>query len=373
MKNAMSLVKDFLRGLDKVLVLLCLGCTAISLLCLFSMFETGFISRARPIVVQFGASMLGLVCALVISQIDYKVLANLWKIYVPITVILVALTYVIGEGGLEGSDDVAWLDIGITKFQPSELLKLAFIFTFALHLMKRKEHINELKPLLLLCLHGAIPVFMIVLQGDLGTAIIFFAIFLFMIIAAGLSARWTLAGVVAVVAVAPFVWMKLPDYLQLRFKVAWRPEEHLDTLGVQQYRGRIAVGSGGLWGKGLLSDDIYYVPVAESDFILSYIGQILGFVGIVITLLLITALCVKILMIAKMSKDYLGNYICIGVFAMFLVQTIINVGMVFCVSPVVGVTLPFISSGGTSAAALYLAIGMVLSVYRQNKREMMFD
>ena len=129
----------------------------------------------------------------------------------------------------------------------------------------------------------------------------------------------------------------------------------------------------GASGKGLFNENLYYVPEARNDFIFSYIGQTMGFVGCAIILLLITCLCVKILVTAKMAKDKLGTYICIGVFAMFVFQTVINIGMVLCVIPVIGITLPFFSSGGTSVLISYIGIGMVLSVYRQNRKDLMFD
>lgn len=375
-KKVLTNLKVFFKGFDKILLLICLAATLISLLCLYSLYSNGLIAGTRPIFIQSLSALLGIAAAMIISLFDYKTLAKLWKIHMPIAVLLVVLTYFIGKGGLEGSDDKAWLDLGITMFQPSELLKLSFILTFSLHLSYIKSDINRLKPFLLLCLHGAIPTVMIVLQGDLGTSLVFLAIFIVMMFTAGLSLRWMVVGILAAVAAAPFIWnFMLPSYLQERFFAAWSPENHLTGMqrGLQQYMGRISLGSGGLMGRGMFSDNIYSVPAIESDFILSYIGQIFGFLGTVVTLLLITFLCVKILLTSKGAKDSLGCYICMGVFAMFLTQSIINIGMVLCVLPVIGITLPFFSAGGTSIAVSYLAIGLVCSVYRSNKRELMFD
>lgn len=369
-----GVIKRFFSGLDKFLAFVAICCSTIGVTCIYSMFATGLIYSFRAVIIQAGASILGIVAASVISEIDYKLIAKLWRFYTPICVLLVVLTYFVGDSGLEGSDDKAWLNLGITTVQPAEFLKLAFVFTFSIHLIKTGSHINELKHFLLLCAHGGVATLLVMLQGDFGTALVFFGVFIFMIIAAGLSLRLIAVGIVAALAAVPLIWQfVIPDYLKLRFEVAWHPELYLDTIGVQQYRGRIAMGSGGLFGRGLFSDDLYYVPIEESDFILSYVGQVFGFVGIVITLLLIVALCVKILINAKMSKDLLGNYVCVGIFAMFLIQTLINVGMVMCFLPVIGITLPLISSGGSSIVVMYAAIGIAMSVYRQNKKEMMFD
>ena len=372
----MAGIKDFFWSLDKMLMLICLTCSSISLICLYSFYETGQ-KTFRTLLVQAIAIGLGVIGALIISMFDYQTLASLWKIHAPIAIGLVVLTYFIGVGGAGASalaDDKAWLNLGFTTFQPAELLKLSFIFTFSLHLSQVKEQINELKPFLLLCLHGAIPTMLVMLQGDFGTALVFLVIFILMMFVAGLSIRLIAVGMVGGLAVAPVIWhYVLPDNLQQRFLVAWKPE--LDSLGVgmQQYRGRIAVGSGGLFGRGIASDNLFYVSEAHNDFIFSYIGQTMGFFGTAITLLLITFLCVRILVNSRMSKDNLGTFICIGVFAMFLFQAIVNIGMVLCVVPVIGITLPFFSAGGTSVTISYLAIGMVISVYRHNKKDMMFD
>ncbi len=328
----------------------------------------------KAVIIQTFAVVAGVIAACVISRIDYTLMAKLWKIHMPLAVFLVVLTYFIGIAPTELADDRAWLDLGITTFQPSELLKLSFIFTFALHLSKVGENINTRKSFLLLCLHGAVPTTLIMLQGDFGTALVFLSIFAVMMFTAGLSAKWIVAGLVGCVVAAPIIWnYVLPDYLQNRFLIAWHPENDPANVGMQQFKGRMALGSGELYGRGLFNEDLFYVTEARNDFIFSYIGQTLGFVGTIITLLIITLLCVKILLTAKMSKDKLGVYICVGVFAIFLFQSIINIGMVLCVLPVVGITLPLFSQGGTSVLISYMAMGMVMSVYRVNKKELMFD
>lgn len=375
MKTLFAVIKDFFKTLDKTLLLICLSCSTISMICLYSFYITGQ-RNFRVLFIQGISIFLGVVVALFISMIDYHTLAKLWRIHAPITVFLVVLTYFIGKGASgDGSaaDDRAWLDLGVTLFQPSELLKLSFIFTFSIHLSKIKGQINELRPFLLLCLHGAIPTVLVMLQGDFGSALVFFFIFVIMMFVAGLSLRLIAVGFVAAVAVAPLIWsFLLTPKLRERFLVAWFPERDAIGIGQQQYRGRISIGSGGLFGRGITNDNLYFVSYAHNDFIFSYIGQTLGFVGTIITLLLITFLCVKILLNSKLSKDNLGTFICIGVFAMFLFQTVINIGMVLCAVPVIGITLPFFSAGGTSVVTSYLAVGMVFSVYRCNKKELMF-
>lgn len=377
MNKVLRAVGDFFKTLDKTLLFICLSCSAISAFCLYSLHITNYLPTWKPLIIQLVAVALGVTAALVMSKIDYEIMAKLWKFHMPLAILLVLLTFTpLGVKATELADDKAWLNIGFTTIQPSELLKLSFIFTFSLHLEKVGEDMNKLKPFLLLCLHGAVPIGLIMLQGDFGTALVFTMIFISMMFVAGLSLKLIAVGAVSGVIALAVAWVYiLPDYLRERFFVALHPENYLSGKGRgwQQYNGRIALGSGQITGRGYNNQNLYWVSEAHNDFIFSYIGQIMGFIGIIITLLLITALCVKILMTSRMSKDSLGSYICVGVFSMFFFQTLISIGMVLCVTPVIGITLPFFSAGGTSAAVSYLGVGMVLSVYRHNKKDMMFD
>lgn len=364
----------FIKEIDKILLFFCLTASTISCLMMHSFYVNNILTL-KTVVIQTIAVVLGLIAAIIISRIDYVFIARIWKIHLSLTLFLVILTFFIGIKPSEYADDRAWLSLGITTFQPSELLKLSFICTFALHLSKVKERLNNIKEFLLLCLHAAIPIALIMLQGDFGTALVFLGIFLFMIFAAGLSLTWLLGGFIVGVTAAPIIWQKvLPDHLKSRFLVALQPE--IDHLGVgnQQYYGRMAFGSGQLFGSGIYSERLVYVSEQYNDFIFSYIGQTMGFVGAVITLLIILGICVKILINAIKSKDELGSLICVGVFAVFVVQSVINIGMVLCVLPVIGITLPLFSQGGTSILMTYMSIGLVMSVYRANQEsEYMFD
>ncbi|MBM6919649.1 FtsW/RodA/SpoVE family cell cycle protein [Phocea massiliensis] len=371
MKGILNRVGEFLKTLDLITVFICLACSGISMACLLSFYSYGQ-RTAKVVIVQAAAILIGLVVALFLSKIDYNIMTKLWKMHAPLAVGLVLLTFVIGVApNPNAPTDKAWLDLGVTTFQPSELLKLSFILTFSLHLSHVGGEINRPKNFLLLCLHAMAPFGLIVLQSDIGTAMVFMMIFVVMMFTAGLSWRLIAVGLIGAAAVVPVAWMYLPDFLKSRFLAAQNPELYLsgDGKGWQQYLGRIALGSGQLSGRGLFKQDsLYYVPEAHNDFIFSYIGQTMGFIGCLAALLLLTALCVKILLTARASKDTEGTLICCGVFAMLFFQIVVNIGMVLCIVPVVGVTLPFFSAGGTSAVVNYMAIGLVLSVYRKNKK-----
>ena len=367
----MRSVKEGFQGTDKLLLLLCIGLSTLSCVVIYSICYHGFISSSM-FYTQLFASILGVVVAVVISFIDYQTIARFWPLYMAVSLILVLLTFVIGQTP-EGSDDQAWLDLGFIWFQPSEALKLAFIFSFGFHLTMVKNRVNFLSTFLGLLAHALVPIGLIALQGDLGSMLVFVFIYVVMLIAAGLS--WKLLAIAGglIVVLAPIIWFLLPDYLQERFMVAWNPSMDPLGAGMQQYRGQIALGSGQLFGRGLFAEGLYDFPARHNDMIFAYIGQTLGFVGCIAVALTITIICVKMLFIAKKSNDDMGLYICCGVFAIWLFQTILNIGMVICVLPVIGVTLPLVSYGGTSVMISYLSIGLVMSVHRQARQESMFE
>ncbi|MDD2956843.1 MAG: FtsW/RodA/SpoVE family cell cycle protein [Oscillospiraceae bacterium] len=376
MKKFFHAIGDYIRNTDWVLILLCAVASGLSVLLLFGI-HLADMATVRAIKMQAFASGLGLAAAIVISRFDYRVLARLWKLYVPAAVGLIGLTYFFGEQRLETVDDKAWLPIPFlgVSFQPSELLKIAFILSFSLHLSLVKDEIGRIRQLLFLCLHGAVPVLLIHFQGDDGTALIFFFIFLFMIFAAGLPWRYLFAAIGSLAVLIPVAWLYLfTNDQKLRILSILVPEM-ADPLGqdYQQYNARVAIGSGGAFGKGLLGKTSVYVPEIHNDFIFSFVGEALGFVGCLAVILLLMAICIRLLFLSRRSQDNLGSFICIGLFAMIVSQSIVNIGMNLSLLPVIGVTLPFLSYGGTSVTTLYLGIGLALSVAMHNRQNLFTD
>jgi len=367
LSKAFKNIKNYLSFSDRTLLILCIITSAFGTFIIFKC-TTYFFNSMSYTYTQLGASVLGLFAAIIISLFDYRSLSNLWKLYIPIALILVLCTFFFGLKR-EGADDRAWLQIPFTSltFQPSEILKLSFILSFALHLEKVKDHINTFSHFLLLCLHGAIPTLLIVMQGDDGSAIVFFMIFVFMIFSAGLSWKYIIPPLAALPAVFFVLWkfIMTPDQ-KARIEVVFNPDLYPLTVGVQPRQGRIALGSGMLLGKGF-DANLRKVPAVQSDYIFAFIGETLGFLGCLIVLILLGGICMRAVKNALDSDDYLGRFICVGVFAMLSVQTIINIGMVITVLPVIGITLPLFSAGGTSVVVTYCAIGLVMSVAYNNR------
>lgn len=374
MKKLFSAVGGYVKHTDKILLLLCLVASAFSVTLLYSLTRAGLRGSMRDVIVQLAAAGLGLCAAVILSKLDYRLLAKLWKLHLPLSYGLVLLTFLIGEQR-GTADDRAWLQLPLVhlQFQPTELLKFSFILSFALHLEKVGDKVSDPRQLLLLCAHGAAPVLLIHLQGDDGMALIFALIFACMLFAAGLR-WWYLAGAGVLAALgAPLAWFfVLSEDQKNRFLAIFQPGNDLLGSEWQQYLGRLSIGSGQLWGKGLFQEEYYYVPEMHNDFIFAFIGQATGFLGCIGVIALLSAICLKILFTANQASDTLGRLICVGVFSTIAFQTVVNIGMCLSVLPVAGLTLPFFSAGGSSTATLYIGIGLVLSVYMRGRSQMLF-
>lgn len=366
MRHLMVKIADLFRESDKILLLLCFFATSYGCLAVFS--ATHYMGSIRPVFVQSLCMVAGIGAAMVISTYDYENILRRWYLIAALGVIPVILTFFIGFAP-EGTDDKAWLNLGFTTFQPSELLKICFVITFSLHLSRVKKNINKLKVLLPVCAHGAFPIILIFVQGDAGTALVFTVMVLFMLMAAGVSWKYFLTAFSAAVVASPIAYFFiLNDEHRQRIVNMFDIDGDIQGVGWQQYRGRIALANGGFFGQGYLNGDLTQigkrgVPEGHNDFIFVCIGEELGFLGCLAVLLLLTGICLRCLQVAKLSVKTEGKFICIGIFSMLFAQTVINIGMCTSVTPVIGITLPFFSAGGTSLFCLYLGIGLVLNVY----------
>lgn len=365
MKAIGTAILNYLKATDKVLILLSLAATGYGMLILAGVSQA-YLSGMRGLYVQIAGTVLGIICAVILSKFDYKLLGRLWKLHVPLAYALMLATFIFGYGRAGASgDNLNWIALPFgASLQPSEFLKISFILSFAYHLDKVKENINQPLTLLGLCLHGAAPVLIIHFQGDDGMALVFIFIFAAMLFAAGISMKYVIAAAALAVVAIPVAWLKLLTYEQkMRFMAIFTPG--IDPLGVeyQQNSALITLGSGRLSGIGLFSDSHRFVDEIQNDFIFAFVGESFGLIGSIAALCLIFGVAAKILFISRTCKDTLGQCICVGIFAMITSQAIINVGMCLKLLPVIGITLPFFSKGGSSILSIYLALGLALSVY----------
>lgn len=373
MKSAFKKLKVNRYSLDKGLLFAVTLCSIISSLLIYSISENGVLDKVGSSYwkTQLISMGLGIVLALVISLLNYRKIVKLWFLYVPVALVLVGLTFTALGTQRDGADDRAWLNLGFIQFQPSELLKIAFILSFGYHLSKDEENMNKPLHMLLLCIHGVVPIGLIALQGDYGTAIVFASIFAFMIISADISWKYLVAAPFVIGGAAAAAWFfLLSSFHKKRILILLNPGSDPEGMEYQQDLGLSAMRSGGVFGKGLFGEASEYVSVPEihNDFIFAYAGQVFGYVGSIGLIIILAYVCLKVFADSRVARDRLGRFICMGAFGLLFSHCIMNIGMVLKVMPVIGVPLPFLSAGGTAMVSMYAVIGLVLSVYSHRAR-----
>lgn len=360
-------LRSFLTYSNMRLIILCILMAAYGCVLVYSA-AYGAGGNTGDVVTQIGASVLGLLLALLISRADYESICAWWPVWAGVSLLLVLLTFTPLGLNAVGTDDTAWLGLNLGSrtitFQPSELMKIGFIITFSLHLTKVQDSIHQFKTVLLLAVHAMIPIGLVFLQGDDGTALVFIMIFLSMLLAAGVSALYYVLGLAGICAVVPILWNYLSEDKKARFLCILPPyvEKYLAKEGWQQYEALKAIGSGQLTGVGYLESNNGTLFARNNDFVFIVAAEEFGFIGSLLLLILLGLLLFEFYRCATRSRDSLGSYLCIGMMALVGFQSIINLGMNLRLLPVIGITLPLFSAGGSSVVTLFLGIGLVLSV-----------
>ncbi len=370
MKSAFKKLPANKHPVDVGLLFAVTLCAVIGTLLIYSIASSG-ISENEGIgdnywQTQLVSMCLGFVSAIIFSKIDYRKLVKLWWIFAPLSLAVVGLTFTSLGITRDGADDRAWLRVFGVSLQPSEIMKIAFILTFSYHLSKIEEDMNKPLNMLLLLLHGAVPIGIVAVQGDYGTAIVFAAIFGFMIVSAHISWKYLLAAPFVIAGGIAVMWFNfLDNFHKERILILFKPGTDPENIEYQQDLGLTAIQSGGLFGKGLFAgqDEYIYVPELHNDFIFAHAGQVFGFVGSIGILIVLAYICLKVFADSRVARDRLGRFICMGAFGLFFTHCLMNIGMVLKAAPVIGVPLPFISGGGTAMVSMYTIIGLVLSTY----------
>ncbi|MBR5405025.1 MAG: FtsW/RodA/SpoVE family cell cycle protein [Oscillospiraceae bacterium] len=371
-KNKLQSVGSLFRRLDHALLIPVTLCGAVSVLMLYVMYARQVTDEvdSNDWLVQLISMGLGLAGCMAVSAMDYRKLAKFWFLYAPAALALVGLTFTSLGYGREGADDRNWIDLKFIQLQPSEILKLVFLLTFSYHISKVHKRMNRPGQLLLLLLHAAVPMGIVAVQGDYGTAIIFAAATVFMLFAAGISVWYILAGCAMLPVGIWFIWNHVfGDVHRGRILVLIHPGTDPLGLEYQQDLGLRAIRAGGLLGQGLRAENYVSVPEMHNDFIFAFIAQAFGFVGAAAVILLLAVICLRIFSDSRTAKDTMGKTICMGVFAVMFTHCLLNIGMVLKVMPVIGVPLPFFSAGGTAMVSMYLCIGLAVSAYTHSVRK----
>ena len=374
LKSIGRFMKNSFARLDKQVLVFSMIITLMSLVTIFGARENFGVSK---FVMQLAMTVVGLVAIMVIVHLDYRIFVQRYsKILFFASIGLLGITLLLGVTGANGTEtsNKSWLTIikiGSRSFmiQPSEFVKVAFIITFSRHLSAVKGSINKIKTLIPLAVHAMSIIGLILLSGDLGVALVYMGIVAIMLAFAGLS-KWYFIGAAGVVALAfPFLWEFLSEYQRMRILVGFQPELDPTGYGMQPLLSLDAISAGGFFGRGINSGGFYEIlPASHTDFIFSTYCEMFGFIGALIFIAILVALVLRMINIAKSCRNEVGSFICVGIAAMFIIQSVINIGMCLAMMPVVGITLPFMSAGGSSMLALYLAVGLVhaISAHERN-------
>jgi len=318
---------------------------------------------------QLAYAVAGFILMLALASIDYRYLTSAhWYIYLILlgALILVAVT------GQINNEARRWINLGFIQIQPSELGRIFLAVTFAQFLVQREHLIGRFSNTLLALGYVGVPVLLIFIQPDLGMSVLFIVIWFTMIWVAGLPLRHFVAlsvmGLAGAVAIFPF----LRDYQKERFTAFLDPAAVPDqAFNIEQ--ALISIGSGGWLGKGYLNgtqSQLGFLRVQHTDFIFSVIVEEMGLIfGALVVLGLMSFILIRILRVANLTPDPAGRYICVGIASFLFFQTVVSVGMNVQLLPVTGLTLPFVSYGGSALVTLFMGIGIVQSVLMRHRKQ----
>ncbi|MHB8061853.1 MAG: rod shape-determining protein RodA [Ruminiclostridium sp.] len=317
------------------------------------------------------ALIMGIALSLILSAIDYKDLKvlSLFIFFAAMGLMVYTLLF-----GTEQSGNKNWISIAGVSVQPSEFAKIAYIILASVFLERIKDNQEKNKSdIIKFVVYSGVAIGFVLLQKDLGTALVFAFIFLTFIYIVGIPYRYIFILCGGLMLSLPFIWVYvLNDKRKERILTFISPENDPLGAGFHVIRSKLAIGSGQLFGQGYGNGFLTQnkgVPVNESDFIFSVVGEELGFIGGIIIILLGLFIILRCIHIAKNASDTYGTFLVIGVTAMIAFNFIENIGMSIGVLPVTGLPLPFVSQGGTAMLAYYIAIGLVLSVSIRRKRK----
>ena len=364
----MDYFKNLLKNIDKILLFLPAFFAVISIIMVGSTSYEGQFIITKDIAVQFTAYCLGTAALCIVLLFNYKTFESMEKILYAASILFLLTVYIPGLG-VEHFGSRAWVNLGPIDIQPSELVKISFVLVFSGYLTRNRGTLYTLKGVGLAGLYAA-PFILIILKEDLGTAVVMCFITVIMVFYAGIDYKLfaKLGGVFCISM--PILYRFMADHQKQRIDAFLHPEILSLPGNYQVWNSKVAIGSGGIFGKGLFEGtqkELKFLPVQKSDFIFSVISEELGMIGGGIVIILYTVFLYRMLKIADNAKDMYGSLIVIGILSMFCFQIFENIAMAMGIMPVTGITLPFISYGGSSVVANMVALGIVLNVGIRSK------
>lgn len=362
--------KKILSSIDLVLLGLCLTASAMGLVLVYSA------TRWSPnhygdVKKQAVFICLGVVAYIIFTYLDLDlILERSWVLLFVLSVGLLLLIIPFGWESDTGNRNWVYLPGVPFGIQPAEVVKLFFVLILA-RIIDRSREYGISRPWSVLKMAGFTLFFMglnTYLSKDFGMSLVYFFIFGIMAFAAGVKLRWFALALGGGAGLAVAAWSRLPAYIKLRFQVLLDHDLDPRGVGYQQGRSLLAIGAGRLKGVGFLQGRVTQsrapssLPERHTDFIFSVCGEEFGLIGCCVLLLVLTLIILRCILVSRVAKDHMSAYIALGFAGMLMIQTVINVAMCLYVGPVVGLTLPFISYGGSSVLTMYACMGAVSGV-----------
>jgi rod shape determining protein RodA len=354
--------RRFWRDFDWILLLFAVLLSGIGLVEIYSStLSSGtenFVGR------QAAWVLIGITALFAVAAVDYRVLGENAPLIYGATIVVLIAVLLFGDT-VSGAQ--SWFRFGPASIQPSEPAKLVIAVMLARYFSRIEQRYLTIGQILLAAGICGLPVVLVALQPDLGTAMTFIPILVFGLFVRGVRPRVLVGGGLVVIMLLPLTWFVLEDHQKDRMVTFVRPD--LDPLGrgYQINQSKIAIGSGGMWGKGLFEgsqNQLGFLPTRHTDFIFSVVAEEMGFVGVLVTLGLLLALISRAMAVAMAPPDTFGLFLVVGVVGLFVGHIIVNVGMVIGFVPSTGIPLPFLSYGGSSLLTAFMALGLIASVRR---------
>jgi rod shape determining protein RodA len=359
-----------IRHLDPVLLVTALALTVFGLFLIFSASRASLVAQNIDtnlfVKKQITALALGVIILLLVATFDYRFA----KVYAGIVYggLVLLLVLVQTPLGTTSAGAQRWFQIAGFQITPSEYMKLGLIVMLAAYLSEVKSRDLSVEHVFRATMLALVPMFLVFIQPDVGTTIVLSAILVGVLIVAGASPRHmgVLALTATVLLFGAFQLGVVKDYQLQRLTSFLDAQNDPDGANYNKQQSEIGIGSGGLTGSGYLQGtqtNLDFIPAQHTDFIFTVVGEEFGFVGAMLLLLLFATLIWRAFRIAVLSKDPFGSYVAAGIGSMFAIQMFVNVGMTVGIMPITGIPLPFVSYGGSSLLANFLAVGLLLNVH----------
>ena len=368
MRKVWNGITEFYKRGDLLLLFLCVVTTIFGIVMIAS--ATRYSGSSRYLVVQSASLLLGILIYIAMSLLDIEILAEHRELLLAFNVLLISMLLIWGVGDSVGNR--AWLDLPLMPvyIQPAEICKITFVIAMAKTMSNNRSKISSVRSVASIAIQAVMMIgLIVVISRDVGSALVFLFIFLVVAFVGGVRSWWFLAAFLAAAALSPLLWKYFfSDNQKLRILVPFDPTIDPDGTGVRWDTNRsiAMLSGGGISGQGLFKGTmlgVHAIAAQHTDFIFSAIGEELGILGCLFTLLLLLAIVGRCIWVGMHTPNYMNRLICIGIAAMLVFQIMINVGMCIGILPVIGLTLPFISYGGSSIITVFLAMGVVSSIH----------